>query len=103
MKHAFRMILPAVRPPKPPPILKAIVLLLPLLVTGMMQGCGGGGGSENNPPPVVPPSGLSYSQPAIAATMNHAVTVDVLTVTGIVDSYTVTPGLPAGLILDRKS
>ena len=104
MKHAFRMILPAVRPPKTPPILKAIVLLLSLLVTGMMQGCGGGGGSENNPPPVVPPSGLSYSQPAIAATMNHAVTVDVPTVTtGIVDSYTVTPGLPAGLILNSST
>ena len=103
MKHAFRMILPAVRPPKTIPSLKAVVLLLSLLVTGMMQGCGGGGGSENNPPPVVPPSGLSYGQPAIAAMMNHAIDADVPTVTGRVSSYAVSPALPAGLSLDSSS
>lgn len=85
-------------------IVNAVVVIVFLLLPGM-QGCGGGGrdNGNSNPPPLIAPSGLSYSQPAIAATMNHAVTADVPTVTGTVDSYTVAPALPAGLFLNSST
>jgi hypothetical protein len=52
---------------------------------------------------VPPPTGLSYSQTAIAATVNAAITPDAPTVTGTVSSYTVSPTLPTGLTLNSST
>jgi len=62
--------------------------------------CGGGGGAT--PTPLPPPSGLSYSSPG---TMVVGVAITSLTpsVTGTVTSYSVSPGLPAGLALNATT
>jgi hypothetical protein len=49
----------------------------------------------------VPPSNLSYTQSSIVATAGHAITPDTPTVTGTVDTWTVSPPLPAGLTLSN--
>ncbi len=104
MKHVCCLALTTDRRSKYRSIVNAVVVIVFLLLGGI-QGCGGGGrgNGNSNPTPLIAPSGLSYSQPAIAATMNHAVTADVPTVTGTVDSYTVAPALPAGLFLNSST
>lgn len=52
---------------------------------------------------VVPPSGLTYPQTTIAATVGQAITADTPTVTGAVTSYSVSPALPAGLSLNTTT
>jgi len=47
-----------------------------------------------------PPTGLSYAQGTIAATVGQAVATDLPTVTGTVTTYTAAPALPAGLSLN---
>jgi len=79
------------------PLLPALLGLL----LGFCQGCGGGGGT--NPPPVEPPSNLVYPQTSMVATVGTAITTDTPTVTGTVDSYTVSPTLPAGLSLNSST
>ena len=102
MKHAFRLVLCAVRPLKIQSRLSAFLLILSVTAAGIMvQGCGSGGGS--NPPPVIAPSNLSYSHPTITARMNEAIDTDVPTVTGTVSSYSVSSALPAGLTLNTSS
>src|SRR5262249_1041381 len=72
---------------------------------GLAQGCGGGsggnGGGGGNT--VQPPSNLTYPQPTITATVGAAISADTPTVTGTVDSYTVSPTLPAGLGLSSST
>lgn len=71
---------------------------LALLV--LASGCGGGAGSSA--PPVVPPSGLSYASPQTYY-IGTAVQTLTPTVSGSVTSYSVSPPLPAGLILNSSS
>ncbi len=73
--------------------LSALAIFIFLGVTAGIPGCGGG----SSTPPA--PSGLSYSQSAIVATMNQAISSDMPTVTGTVTLYAVSPALPAGLSL----
>jgi hypothetical protein len=73
----------------------ALTALMLLLITGSMLGCGSGSGT--------PPTGLSYNQSAIVATMNKAIIPDTSTVTGKITSYAVSPALPAGLSLNASS
>ncbi|MGB8098368.1 MAG: putative Ig domain-containing protein [Terracidiphilus sp.] len=50
-----------------------------------------------------PPTDLSYSEPAVDAAKGQAISADVPTVTGTVDSYAVAPALPAGLSLSKST
>ena len=59
-----------------------------------LAACGGGGGSGGSAP-----SALSYESP-LTAMVGTAITALAPTVTGSVTSYSVSPGLPAGLSLD---
>ena len=99
MRYAFALVPSPFRPLKAQHSLNSLAAFLLLVVSGCMLGCGGGGGN-GNPPPVTAPSGLSYGQAAITATMNQAVASDTPTVTGVVSSYTVSPTLPPGLSLN---
>jgi polyhydroxybutyrate depolymerase len=67
-----------------------------LLIVSCGGGGGGGGGSG------AAPSGLSYPSPQ-TYTLNSAITTLTPTVTGSVSSYSVSPPLPAGLVLDAAS
>ncbi|MFZ0392557.1 MAG: putative Ig domain-containing protein [Terracidiphilus sp.] len=81
-------------------IVNAVVVSALLLFSGLIPGCGGGGGGNAT---VNPPSGLSYSQTAIVAMMNEAISSDMPTVTGTVTLYAVSPALPAGLSLSAST
>jgi Putative Ig domain len=50
-----------------------------------------------------PPSGLTYPQTSINATVGTAIETDIPTVTGTVSSWSVAPALPAGLSLNTSS
>ena len=63
-----------------------------------LQSCGGGGGDSGPPAP----SALSYSGP-IQGTANTAITPLSPTVTGTVNSYAVSPALPAGITLNAAT
>jgi len=68
---------------------------LPLLIALAFGACTGGGSSRGPPPPSL----LSY--PAVPAlTVGMAIAPLTPTVTGSVTTYTVSPGLPAGLTLN---
>jgi len=79
-----------------------------LLLSLVLAGCGGGGGGDDGgggnpppPPPVSPPSNLSYVSPQSVA-LNASVSLSP-TVTGTVTSYSITPGLPAGITLNTTT
>jgi hypothetical protein len=74
------------------------------LLSGLALGCGGGGKTgQNDTLTVVAPSNLAYPQPTITATVGKAIIADMPAVTGTVDSYTVSPTLPAGLSLNSST
>jgi hypothetical protein len=50
-----------------------------------------------------PPTALDYSSDTAVYSLGVAITPNTATVTGIVDSFTVAPALPAGLILNKTS
>lgn len=52
---------------------------------------------------VAAPSNLVYPQTAISATVGKAITPDVPTVDGTVESYSIAPALPAGLTIDGST
>jgi hypothetical protein len=52
---------------------------------------------------VGPPTALDYSQDTAAYGLGAAITPNVATVTGAVDSFTVAPALPAGLSLNKTT
>jgi PKD repeat protein len=52
---------------------------------------------------VFPPSGLSYQNNPVTYPVNTAITPNTATVTGTVDSFTVSPALPAGLSLAKTT
>jgi len=81
----------------------AVVVCAFLLLAGLTQGCGVGGKVNSNPPPPIAPSGLSYGQPVVDATINQTIPSNVPSVRGTVDSYAVMPALPAGLTLSVSS
>ena len=91
MGYAFALVRDPVRLLRTQCRLGALAVFQILVFTGCMLGCGGGNSK--------PPSGLSYSQTSIAATLNKAITPDSPAVTGNVTSYVVSPTLPAGLNL----
>jgi len=81
--------------------------LLPGLIRALLCGstlvflaaCSGGGDNGETPPP---PSGLSYDSPK-SVRLDAAITPLTPTVTGAVASYSVSPSLPTGLILDAAT
>lgn len=80
---------------------RAMAGVLAVAVAIMLAACGGGGGSS--PAPVPPaPSGLSYPGPQ-TYTVGTAIAALSPTVTGTVTGFTVSPALPAGLVLNATS
>jgi hypothetical protein len=73
---------------------RASAVAFTFVIAMFVSGCGSSGGNGKTPP-----SGLSYAQPSISATMNVAISSDTPTVTGTVSAYDVSPSLPAGLTL----
>jgi hypothetical protein len=69
----------------------------PTLLLFLLASCGGGGGSGT-----APPAEFSYPQPPVLV-INKAMTPLTPMVTGQVTSYSVTPALPKGLILNAAS
>jgi hypothetical protein len=51
----------------------------------------------------IPPSGLSYSTPSASYTQNVAIASNVPTVSGSGLTYTISPALPTGLVLNASS
>lgn len=86
-------------------------MVIPLLACTMavvVSGCMGGGSPSlpamtANTNLTYPPSNLVYSPSTVNDTLGTAMQADVPTVNGEVDSFTITPALPAGLSLDVKS
>lgn len=73
----------------------ALIAVIPLVFAS----CGG----TNQPTTAgTAPSNLSYPQSSINATVGAAITADTPTITGTVTSYSSTPALPAGLVLDTS-
>lgn len=66
----------------------------------MTAGCGNG--SNGSGTQTSAPSGLSYPDSAITATVGAAIASDNPTVTGTVDTYSISPQLPAGLSLSTS-
>jgi hypothetical protein len=71
-----------------------------LLVGAVLSACGGGEDSGTTPPPgTVAPSNLSYPSPQTLIAGQAATPINP-TVTGTVTSFSVSPVLPAGLVLN---
>lgn len=81
-----------------PPNVRALGLFF--VIAALVTGCGGG---VSYTPLQTAPSGLAYSQPSISAVVNQAISPDAPAVTGTVDSYAVSPSLPAGLMLSTAT
>ena len=75
-----------------------------LLASLLLAACGGGGGggAGSAPPVTTPPSDLQYPA-APAFVVGTAIAALTPTVVGNVTSYSVSPALPAGLILNTAS
>jgi len=77
-----------------------------LIATGALSlalsACGGSGGSSSPPPPTPAPSGLSYPTPPTFTVGTPIAPLSPM-VTGTVQTYAVTPALPAGLALNATS
>lgn len=80
-------------------LLSAFWLVMTLMVVACGGGGGGGGGSSSSS---VAPSALSYPSPN-EFFVNNPITELNPTVQGTVTSYSVTPDLPTGLVLDSTS
>jgi hypothetical protein len=77
----------------------AINGILWVTVALSMAGCGSGSSSGGPTPPPPPPTALSYPSPTVAAVGNALPTLAPV-VSGSVNTYSVTPALPAGLALN---
>ena len=87
---------------------RAIVTpLLACAIAVIVSGCMGGDSpslpSVSPNTNLTPPSNLVYSPSTVNDTLGTAMQADVPTVTGEVDSFTIAPALPLGLLLDAKS
>jgi hypothetical protein len=86
------------------PLARLVCRLGATLILIVTASCGGGGGSGTPPPPpaVPAPTGFSYPSPQIyplgiaIAPLNPAIT-------GVVTSYSSSPALPPGLVLDAHT
>jgi hypothetical protein len=77
-------------------------LLLSVVLCSLVAACGGGG--DGSSPTVTPPSSLSYNDgSAVVAVVGTAITTLNPTVVGTVTGYSVSPALPAGLMLNTTS
>ena len=79
-------------------------------VSGTLQGKNGqpgtdesAGGDQGDVVTETPPTNLSYSPSTLTLTKNQAMTEVVPTVTGTVDTWTISPDLPPGLLFDPGS
>jgi hypothetical protein len=85
------------------PIRQLAILSMALATCAtLLTGCGGSGGGTH-PTPVSPPSNLTYPQAIITATSGQAISADTPTVTGTVNTYSVSPALPSGLTLNTST
>jgi len=75
--------------------LMASALAFALSLLGLLAGCG-----DHK---IKPPTGLSYAQSSIVATVGTQITTDEPTVTGTVSSWTISQALPAGLSLSTST
>ena len=86
------------------PLARLVCRLGATLILIVTAGCGGGGGSGGPPPPppTPAPTGFSYPSPQIyprgtaIAPLNPAIT-------GVVTSYSSSPALPPGLLIDAHT
>jgi hypothetical protein len=86
------------------PLARLVCRLGATLILIVTAGCGGGGGSGGPPPPppTPAPTGFSYPSPQIyprgtaIAPLNPAIT-------GVVTSYSSSPALPPGLVIDAHT
>src|SRR5215469_702614 len=102
-RDAWSRPMPLSLSPGRPPLYTWPILFLPLLSLSLYLVVSGCGGSAGTPPPLQPPSNLTYPQTNIAATVGTTISSDTPTVTGTVDSYAVSPTLPAGLTLNAST
>jgi hypothetical protein len=74
------------------------------LILVVTAGCGGGGGSGGPPPPpaMPAPTGFSYPSPQIYP-LGTAIAALSPAITGVVTSYSASPALPAGLVIDAHT
>src|ERR1700722_12643200 len=74
------------------------------LILVVTAGCGGGGGSGGPPPPpaMPAPTGFSYPRPQIYP-VGTAIAALSPAITGVVTSYSASPALPAGLVIDAHT
>lgn len=70
------------------------------LLALLASACGGGGGGGGNVTPIPAPQNLSYPTGLLVLELDETLAPLHPTVTGAVSSFTVTPPLPAGLVLD---
>lgn len=77
-----------------------LIILVQLLITS--TGCGGGGGGSSSDSDT-PPSGLTYSSTSAVYTKNLKINDNVPAYTGTVSEWSVTPSLPAGLVMDQST
>lgn len=74
---------------------------LAALLALTLTACGGGGGNNPPPPPPPAPSGLSYSgATSVNFQVAEAIQAMTPTVTGTPTAYTVSPALPAGIVMN---
>jgi hypothetical protein len=79
-----------------------------VLIGGVLTGCGGSSagksaGSSTPPPTVVAPSNLKYMSSSLSATVGVAITPDTNSISGSSATFTASPALPAGLMLDAAT
>lgn len=93
-------------PPRPSlrarPGARLLRLALAALLLGGGAGCGGGGGGGGGSP-LAAPSGLAYAVSPALYRVGEAVAPNVPSVTGSVSTWTASPALPAGLVLDPST
>lgn len=77
----------------------ALSVLIPLAVP-LQMGCSSSGSPTAPPAGVTAPSQLSYSSATVVYQKDVAITANTPSVTGTVNSYSVSPALPSGLLLN---
>jgi hypothetical protein len=83
------------------PLARLVCRLGAALILIVTAGCGGGGGSvgPTAPPPTPAPTGFSYPSPQIYP-LGSAIAPLSPAITGVVASYSSSPALPSGLVMD---
>src|ERR1700730_6402018 len=84
-------------------LLCGIPFLAMAALFGAIIGCGSGGSGSTPPTNGTPPTNLVYPQTTISTAVGQAISADTPTVSGSITTYTVSPGLPAGLSLSAST